>query len=159
MKIILSQTYHRETDSARSAARGLIAKVLFSLLLLILGSCGGQDSGDPAPTGPPSITDTSGDYAITVRADPSSQIYVSWTGITYLFCECDQTTTIIYRDGAEIATAPHDFPLYNLYYTDTGLLPNTHYCYRVAVGHVCWCLFSYTSILSSSGTACIETLP
>ncbi len=154
MKKTLSLKHGCETDVHRFIATGL-----FFLLLLSFVSCGGDNSGnDTGNSGPPSVTDNSGDFPVTVTADSSSQLYVSWPDVTCgLFALTTDKASRIYRDNANIVPWTSPDPTY---YTDSGLLGNTSYCYRVEISMNCQAIIwpSVTSVLISSGTACIATL-
>ena len=129
--------------------------VLLAGLAVGLANCGGGgDSSAPPPAPPTSVTDTSGDFAITVRADSSSQITVTWEDPTasYALQPISKSSTV-YRDGVAIATATSPPG-----YTDSGLQPSQVYCYKVVVTAVYQALWTTYTMGWSSGTACISTL-
>jgi len=128
--------------------------VLLAGLAVGLANCGGGgDSTAPPPAPPTSVTDTSGDFAITVRTDSSTQITVTWEDPTakYALQPISKSTTV-YRDGAAIASG------YGASYTDSGLQPSQAYCYKVVVTAVYQALWTTYTMGWSSGTACISTL-
>lgn len=126
----------------------------FAVLAVGLSSCGGGgDSSSPPPSPPPSVTDTSGDFAITVRVDSPTQLTVTWEDPTanYALQPISKSTTV-YRDGVAITT-----PSSGASYTDSGLQPSQTYCYKVVVTAVYQTLWTTYSMGWSSGTACIST--
>lgn len=149
---------HRVPRFANAMAASPLAPVLVSLLLVAAGCEGGEDAGDPGGPTNSETTDSSGDIAITVRAESSSAITVSWENPMARYSQAPESYhSTIYRNGTAVVSSTTAFS-----HLDTGLPPETTFCYRVEVIAVypsfpipIW----YQTYGWSSGTACIATLP
>jgi hypothetical protein len=151
MKILLIQRDSDEMNSMiRLAIRRLSAIILIIVLDLYLVSCGGGGGGGNGGDGS-SSTD---EVMLTATTGSSNSINISWTNPTGQYTwPPEEVFSYIYRGGVKISTA------YGFSYSDTGLQPDTTYCYDVTVGAIYCFLFSCNSIGWQSNTACATTLP
>lgn len=111
----------------------LITYLVSGLIILFLNACGG--GGGSVDCEPDVSTPTN----LTVNAVSPSSITLDWvySGAAAVFN--------IYRDGIEIRSS-----LGGTSFTDSGLLPNTNYCYQVTAENLC-------GESSRSNTSCVTT--
>lgn len=131
-----------------------LAGLLLTLLATLLSGCSGDGSSPSTPPPPPTtVTDTSGDFAITVNSDSPTQLTVTWEDPTAAYtAQPSYRYSRVYRNGVAIVPSTSGFSL-----IDTGLQPDTFYCYRVEVIAYYQFLWTSYSVGWSSGTACIAT--
>ncbi len=112
------------------------------------GSGGGGGPGAPASAPADSMTDASGDFAVTVRVDSPSRLSVSWENPTAQYLQAPESFhSTVYRSEVEIVPSTVGF-----HHADAGLMPETTCCYRVAVIDV-FAVGGTGSILHYDGSA------
>jgi hypothetical protein len=149
MKKLLIQRDSAETNSIiRLVIRGVSAIILIFVLPLCLVRCGGGGGGGGDGS---NSTDK---VVLTATVMSSNSIKLSWTNPTgHYSVPPEEVVSYIYRSGVEIIST------WIFDHIDTGLQPDTTYCYDVTVVAVYCFLFSCNSIGWQSNTACATTLP
>jgi hypothetical protein len=141
----------RDSDEMNSMIRLAISRlsaiILIILLTLCLVRCGGGGGGGDG-------SNSTDKVVLTATVMSSNSIKLSWTNPTgHYSVPPEEVVSYIYRSGVEIIST------WIFDHIDTGLQPDTTYCYDVTVVAVYCFLFSCNSIGWQSNTACATTLP